>query len=295
MRGSSTGDLRSGPIRWDRTFRRGGTFRRPTGGVASRAGRRDRAASGSRRGIRRTLLVLLNLAGLVLVGVLVFRSPWFAVETVTVSGLDRLPPEEVARLGGLTGVNLFLLDPNRAADRIRAGTMARRVEVSRLLPNQVAVTVEERTAWAVWRTRTANYLIDEEGVVLGPTSDPPPLPSIFDSERYLLDPGSRVDPSAILLAQRLSDVLPVRVGKRPTRFEYGAQSGLKAAFDGGWEVRFGGPEDLDYKLAALVVMMQDAAAGGRAMTSADLRFSTRSYYRASEGPAPADPSRVKAS
>ncbi|HEX2172982.1 MAG TPA: FtsQ-type POTRA domain-containing protein [Dehalococcoidia bacterium] len=259
-----------------------GTVRRETRGNAGGRTEIDRAAV-RRRG-RRLLLCLVDLAGLALIGVLMFRSPWFAVETVTVFGIDRLPPDEVARLAGITGANLFLLDPQRAADRIRAATMAKRVEVSRIPPNQVIVIVEERTAWAIWRTQAANYLIDEEGVVLGPTPEMLALPAIFDSERHLLDPGSRVDPGAIILTQRLADLLPARVGKRPIRFEYSTQGGVKAVLDGGWEVRFGTGDDLDYKLSALVVMIQDATARGQTLTQADLRFATRPYYRAADPP-----------
>ena len=121
----------------------------------------DPADRRNRRRLRRTLLVLIDLAGLIVLGILVFRSPWFAVEAIELHGTDRLTPAEVARIGGITGSNLFLLDPTRSADRIRAATMARRVEVSRSLPNLVTVRIEERTAWALWRTATANYMIDE--------------------------------------------------------------------------------------------------------------------------------------
>ena len=256
-------------------------------------GYQSRAARGSPAGpderpdrwrARRTLLALIDLAGLVVLGILVFRSPWFTVEAIDLYGTDRVTPAEVARLGSIAGSNLFLLDPVRAADRIRVGTMARRVEVSRWLPNRVAVTIEERTAWAVWRTAAANYLIDEEGVVLGPTSQLPPLPSLFDVEHHVLDPGARVDASAITLAQQLREVLPARIGKRPVRFEYGRYGGVKAILEEGGEVRFGTADDLEYKIATLQAMLADAAAGNRTITYADLRLATRPYYRAAGPP-----------
>lgn len=241
--------------------------------------RQRTAARPVRQGRRRFLLVTANLAGLGLLGLLVFHSPWFAVESVEVNGVNRLTPAEVAQISGITGQNLFLLDAQRAAERIRQATMARRVEVVRTIPNQVTVNVEERVPWAVWETRAANYLIDQDGVVLGADPNPPPLPSLRDVERHLIDPGVRVDPSAVILTQRLSDLLPARIGRRPVDFEYGPLAGLKVTMQDGLEVRFGTADDLDYKLAALVVMLDDARSKGQRVTYADLRFGERSYYR----------------
>lgn len=233
-----------------------------------------------RRGLRRFLLVTADLAGLGLLVLLVFHSPWFTVESVEVNGVNRLTPAEVAQIGGISGQNLFLLDAQRAADRIRQATMARRVEVVRTVPNRVTVNVEERVPWAIWQTRAANYLIDEHGVVLGADPNPPPLPVLRDVERHLIDPGVRVDPSAVVLTQRLTDLLPARIGRRPVDFEYGPLGGLKVTLQDGLEVRFGTAEDLDYKLAALVVMLDDARSKGQRITFVDLRFGERSYYRA---------------
>ncbi len=94
-------------------------------------------------------------------------SPFFAVDSISVSGAARLTEAEVARRAGVErGDNLFALSIDRVEERLSAHPWVERAAVVRELPSGLALHVTERTP-CMWVRRGGElYYADAQGVVI---------------------------------------------------------------------------------------------------------------------------------
>ncbi len=91
------------------------------------------------------------------------------IRTVTVSGISALPEERVmAELGVRDGMPLLDFDADASRRRLEALAWVRRATVTRLWPDRLHVDITERSAFALWQTEGAFYLIDRDGTILEP-------------------------------------------------------------------------------------------------------------------------------
>jgi cell division protein FtsQ len=113
------------------------------------------------------LAALAILAAAALGASWLFRSPRFAVDSVEVTGAERMTREQIAAAASIPhGISLFALDPRDTVSRLEALPLVRRAEVIRSLPNRVTVVVEERRPFALVNAGRLHW-VDEEGVDLG--------------------------------------------------------------------------------------------------------------------------------
>jgi len=90
----------------------------------------------------------------------------FNFDNMKVVGNETVSSEELFRLSGLKfGENLFDIDIQRAAERIEANPFIKRVQISRDLPNSVAMRVFERKPF-VFIAQGSFYTADESGHLL---------------------------------------------------------------------------------------------------------------------------------
>jgi cell division protein FtsQ len=110
----------------------------------------------------------------------VTSSDHFEIRDITLEGAERVTRDDILRAGGINaGENVFAVDPDDAAARIRRLPWIRSVTVQRKLPGEVHVQVEERRAAALIELEGL-YLVDAEGTIfkrLG-EHDPEDLPVI---------------------------------------------------------------------------------------------------------------------
>ncbi|MDO8674057.1 MAG: FtsQ-type POTRA domain-containing protein [Dehalococcoidia bacterium] len=215
---------------------------------------------------------------LVLACALFYISPVFRISQVTVVGAVGLTAERVAQSADVDGQNILAVDRDEVARVVGQIPVVRSARVTRNLPNEVVITIEERQPWAVWQVKEAKYVIDDEGVVIG-TAAPQGLVTIVDTGGQSIKLGSRVEPNTVELARRLTDLLPKQVGVLPKRFEYTADAGLVVVTDKAWQARFGDLSNLDYKVATLKAIVSSAAERKSKLEMIDLRYSGRPYYR----------------
>lgn len=112
----------------------------------------------------------------------VTASSFFDVAAIEVRGAERASKEDIERIvstqtekSGAWSANLPEIKSS-----IEKLPFVKYAAVSRVLPDGIRVTVEERIPLAIVKLDRANFLVDEEGTVLGPAaSEEPALPFVM--------------------------------------------------------------------------------------------------------------------
>ncbi|MDI7863793.1 cell division protein FtsQ/DivIB [Rhizobiaceae bacterium n13] len=96
----------------------------------------------------------------------------FAIEDVTVSGNSETSEIEVLQLLGLDGTtSLVALDINAAREKLSHLPWVEDVEVRKVYPKTIAVTLKERKAFGIWQHGSELSLIEKNGSVIAPLRD----------------------------------------------------------------------------------------------------------------------------
>jgi cell division septal protein FtsQ len=221
-------------------------------------------------------------------------SDRFQVQSIHVQGNVLLSQAEIERTAAVRGTNVFWVDRDEVADRVRSLPLVERADVTPTLPDTVDVTVVERQPAAFWVSGDQSYLVDREGVILKPVDDAAQqaracagqpcdprlaaMPLVAQPDGQPLNPGDRVDARALEGAARLEDLLP-SVGVLPLGFEWSAQQGLEVPTRDGWRVRFNTDGDIEQQMRSLLTIREYLASTRTSATVIDVRFGDRPYYR----------------
>ena len=229
---------------------------------------------------RGRLLSLAGLAILVALGLSMATSPDYVVAGVTVRGTATLTAAEAARLAGVEGLNIFLVDPQAVAARLSQSAFIKNVSVETALPNQVIIHVEERRPRVVWvlKDRTP-YLVSEDGILMSQATTLDGYVVVYDQET---DPGAlqvgnpleRDD--AIDSAQRLTMGWPEALGLNMALIEWqNSAGGITVVTDTDQRLQFGDGAQLEEKLRVGVSLVADLRARNIAWSRLDLRAPDR--------------------
>ncbi|HEY3239042.1 MAG TPA: FtsQ-type POTRA domain-containing protein, partial [Acidimicrobiia bacterium] len=181
------------------------------------------------------------------------RSALFDVDHIDVAGTFLVSPAEAAEAAGpLHRVPLAEVDTMASAQRVEALPFVRSARVRRVFPNRVRIWLTERMP-AAFATRPAGgfALLDDTGRVLADRPDrPPDLPEVTGAGE-IPPPGEWLRPARPALAVYLALTEPLR-GQVSLALVEGESVTLRV---GGRDVRFGPPEHLDAKVAALAALL----------------------------------------
>ena len=84
---------------------------------------------------------------------------------------------------GVTGLNIFLVDPQAVAARLSQSAFIKSVTVETALPNQVILHVEERRPSVVWVLKdNTPYLISEDGILMSQATTLDGYVVVYDQE-----------------------------------------------------------------------------------------------------------------
>jgi len=216
------------------------------------------------------------------VGWWAYHSPYLTVTNITVTGAAGIPADDIRTAADVEGRSTFRVDVEGAEARIEALPKVRNATVTKQGWSTVRITVEERVAWGSWQLDGVNVPVDIDGYVLDGPPAPEGSPVIIEVEpRRALQPGDRLDPGAITLADRLLRESDQALGRHVQALLYRQSAGLTVVLgapdvDGRpvWAT-FGDSRDYDYKVAALFVLMQQAREQDLAVNVVDLRFGDR--------------------
>lgn len=231
-------------------------------GIDDRIAARRRTVRADRRAVRRRRTVRVLVAVLVLAAlVLVERSPLVGLESVTVTGVERL---EVAQVR-----DVAQLEPGTSTLRLRLGAVERRVTelplvasvtARRVDPLTVEIAVVERTP--VFRTAGSDpHLLDRAGTVIAPADGSVDVPDGLvelsiggDPPQLGSTPGAgTATGSGVRVWRELTG--PLRVEIEAVDVSGGGEVSLSLRT--GVEVLIGRAERIDEKARALGAVLED--------------------------------------
>lgn len=183
------------------------------------------------------------------------------VETVAVQGARHVRVGQAIAQSGLIDTPAFSASAVDARRRLLAlpAVLDARVEI--VLPSSARLTLVERSAVGRWvASNGLEWFVDAEGVLFA-SADPSGAPQLrVGDERGPKSSGERLDPALVQVALRLAAVAPGELradATAPRAVMTPGANGLVLRFGTGWEIRFGGPEAFDQKLALAKSYLRD--------------------------------------
>jgi len=222
---------------------------------------RQRRVEVTRQRGRRRLWVVTAVAAVVVAVVLgwaALHSPLFSARRVTVVGAIRTGVGPVVDAAGL-GAAPPLIDVNagRVARQVEALPWVLHATVTRHWPDDVTVTVSERTpAAVVEQAGHGDVLVDARGRVLGPVADAPvgttvlAVPVALGRPGTVLGAGAR--PGLAVLGR-----LPSSLRGQVARVEVSAEGVVTLALTNGLGVTLGRAVELGAKFESLRTVLAD--------------------------------------
>jgi len=174
------------------------------------------------------------------------------VDAVTVEGAHHVTAAAVAAASGLVGAPAFRASALDARERVRALPAVRDARVAIALPGAARIELVERQAIGRWAAAGTEWFVDDDGVLFA-SADPTGAPELrVMDDRRARTAGDRLDPALVSTTLRLAAIpageLRADMTRPSVRIDPGS-AGIVLRSGGRLEIRFGGPERFDEKLA----------------------------------------------
>jgi len=201
-----------------------------------------------------TILLSLGLA-------LFLRSSAFAIQKVTVQGLNLILENEILKLSdGIQGQNLLLFDRKALEYKISLHPLVQSVQFQRKLPQTLVIQVSERTPAALVVVPKGVLEVDAEGTFLRrleswPKNDYPVISGIELSDT--VGPGQNLANPLLTAALRLLGQAPPELVTQIGELHVNAVEQITLFLTNGVEVRLGQANDWIVKLNALYHLIID--------------------------------------
>jgi len=181
-------------------------------------------------------------------------GPFWRIRDVAIEGAHHVAVDAVVAASGLLEVQSFTASAARARDRVVRLPPVRDARVEIQIPGLARVVLTERVAIARW-VSSANgteLFVDADGVLFS-SLDPRGAPDLrVTDEQKARQAGDRLDPALVDAATKLARLAPqdLRADATSPRVVLTAgATGLVLRVGAGWEIRFGGAERIDDKIA----------------------------------------------
>ena len=186
-------------------------------------------------------------------------GPFWRIRDVAIEGAHHVAVDSVVAASALVGAQSFTASAARARDRLIHLPAVRDARVEIRIPDQARIVLSERVAIARWVSGT-EWFVDADGVLFS-SLDPRAAPEIrVTDEQKTRQAGDRLDPALVDAATKLARLGPgeLRADATSPRVVLAAgATGLVLRFAAGWEIRFGGAERLDDKIANVRRFLRD--------------------------------------
>jgi len=231
--------------------------------------------------VRRGRLISLGVLAILAALTASFATaPDYVVAGVTVQGTNALSAADATRLAGVTGQNIFLVDPQAVAARLSQAAFIKSVTVETALPNQVILHVEERRPRVVWVLKDSTpYLISDDGILMSRATTLDGYVVVYDKESdpatYHLGDALERD-EAVDTAQRLYMQLPAASGLTISTLEWSnTLGGITVVTDTDQRLLFGDGQQLDDKIRIAASLVADLKARNAPWSRIDVRSTER--------------------
>jgi cell division septal protein FtsQ len=191
----------------------------------------------------------------------ILRGDLTTVHQVTITGLAHLTRQQVVQAAGLDGqASVLLLDGDSIRRDLERLPWVRAASVQPLLPDRVAINVEEWSPVAVYRNGAQGKLtyLNDQGTVLGPAPAAGTLPLVQGGAAGDAKEGSRpLDAQLLAALVRIQAAFPAVYGQPVSAFQLDCVGSLSLTTSKGVTIYFGRvltPEEfasLSAKLSAL--------------------------------------------
>jgi cell division protein FtsQ len=247
--------------------------RRAGGELPAQPGLRRRLLAGITSGRLFSLIVFLVCFGTMAV---ILTDPRFVVRDVRIDGLQVLQREQVLELAGIQDRSIWFVDSEAVIARLEADSYIETAAIELQAPDQAVVRLVERRPQVRWMAGGVAYMIDADGVVIGPAEGvtEEQVLVITDEHHLQLQPDDTVDVDALHLARLLAVRLPSEVGVTPLAMAWDLERGVSIRSESGQRIVFGRSDNLDRKLAVYRYLLEDQTV----FTNLDLRFATPFYH-----------------
>jgi cell division protein FtsQ len=228
--------------------------------------------------------ILSGLIALALIAGLYYAwtTPTFQIESLQVTGIERLTVSDFETVLGIEGELVFLLNPKELAGQLQAAfpeLSSASVRVG--LPAEVIIEVSERQPVLSWSRDGEELWLDSDGYVFPPRGEVPLMASVEgalpavtpqddDQEGRLV-----LDPAMVAAILKMSDHVP-----EGTRLAYEPDYGLGWTDWRGWQVYFGlEATDVDTKLVVYDALVERLDEQGVQPVLISMEFIHAPYYR----------------
>jgi cell division protein FtsQ len=182
---------------------------------------------------------------------------------VSIEGAHHVTVDSVVAASGLLGAQAFTTSASHARDRLlRALPALRDARVEIRIPDRASVVLSERAPLLRWAAGGVEWLVDADGVLFS-SVDPRGAPELrVTDERSVRQAGDRLDPALVDAATKLARLGPqdLRADATAPRVVLTAGASglvLRVGTGAGWEIRFGGAERIDDKIALVRRYLRD--------------------------------------
>ena len=197
-----------------------------------------------------------------------------AADDVRIAGLSHHEPDVVlAAIGVKPGASLVGFDAAHARKLLENLDWVRSAQVMRMFPNQLEITLAERTPFAIWQRDGRHYVVDESGSAIS-SIDPSRMPGLLvvtgeGAQTAVADLVNQLEGHAAL---KLEARAASRVGQR--RWTLHLDSGAVIAL----------PEDgIDAALTKVEALNVETGIFNKGVALIDLRIADRIVVRAQPG------------
>jgi cell division protein FtsQ len=180
-------------------------------------------------------------------------GPFWRIRDVSIEGAHHVTVDAVVASSGLLNAQAFTTSSSRARERLLAALPALRdARVEILIPDRARVVLTERAPLLRWTASGVEWFVDADGVLFS-SIDPRGAPDLrVTDERTARQAGDRLDPALVDAATKLARLGPQDLrpdATAPRVVLTSGANGLVLRVAAGWEIRFGGAERIDDKIA----------------------------------------------
>ena len=198
----------------------------------------------------------------------------------TVSGARHTAAGDAIAQSGLQGARAFRASAFEARARLRALPSVRDAAVELDVLGTYTISLNEREAAGRWRVEATEWFVDRDGVLFA-SVDPTAAPAlrVRDLRSAQRSAGERLDAAVVGAALRLASLAPgeLRADMRaPEVVIEPGPNGIVLRSGARWEVRFGGADSFDEKLAVVRQFLRSEP--DRPLDFVDVRSPERIVY-----------------
>ena len=237
-----------------------------------------------------------------------WTNSMFQINDIKVSELQRISPNSVRKVVGVTGERIFAVNTSAVREElVNAFPEFSNVNVSVALPNTVFITVTERLPVLVWSQNGRSEFVDENGEafpirlnasdienypVVEASSDPPSVrdqESDIQSELDALGIAGLLPTDEVVFSNKAKELLSPEMVQAITFLASNTPSGATIAYDdvhglswhlkSGLEVYFGEPQEMEEKLLMYHSIREYIKEQGEKPAMISVEFIHAPYYR----------------